>query len=128
MNQIERNKWIMIEKKVKKYVIANADTGDYLKAEMRNKKYSFVSDIEGATKTMDMASANIVLNRFYSDVFVENKNLVIIPIQITYELLEAEEASEKTENDIIYDFLNMINSKPQELELRNGETAYIQWD
>lgn len=129
MNWIERNKRNMIEKEIKKYIVANADTGNYLKVELRNKKYDFVDNIEMATKTMDRSSANVIIGRFYSDVSANDQNLVVIPLKITYELIEEEEHEEtKSDMDILAEYINMMNSKPEEIELRNGETAYIQWD
>lgn len=120
---------IMIEKEIIKYVIGNTDTGDYLKAELRNKSYIFVEDIESCTKTYDSSTAEIVIRKYHEDT-QHSDDLVPLPLKITYELLEGEEYEKATELDMMNIYCNMIASKgsSQEIELNNGLSGYINWD
>lgn len=104
----------MIEKTLNRYVVANSDTGSYLKAEMRNKKYEFVSDIELATKSTSTEVADMIMSRFYEDVKSE-KNLVVVPLKITYELLD-EDFSEDEK-----DMLELENLWAAELDFKNAQ-------
>lgn len=122
----------MIEKEINKYVIVDADTGDYLKAEMRTKTYEFVEDIEIATKTYDSMTAQIVINRYNLDNQVDENNLIAMPIKITYELLEGEAYQEATELDMMNMYCNMLASansnEVKEIEFSNGTKGYVSLD
>ena len=74
-----------VEKKMKKYIIATVD-GKYLRRDVLNNEYYFVEDIEIATKTEKLSVANDVVRYFYQDTKM-NVELVIIPVEITYELI-----------------------------------------
>ena len=77
----------LLEKKVTKYVIATLDAQTlYLKKVYQQKKYVFTDDIEYATKTMTKDVAQIILDYFYSDTG-DNIDLVIVPVEITYHLI-----------------------------------------
>lgn len=75
-----------IEKKIKKYVIATID-GIYLKKTPAKKEYYFVEDIEIATKAMSKKMIQQVLDYYYQDTMT-NIDLVIVPVEITYELID----------------------------------------
>ena len=75
-----------IEKKIKKYVIATID-GAYLKKTPAKNEYCFVEDIEIATKTMSKKMIQQVLDYYYQDTMT-NIELVIVPVEITYELID----------------------------------------
>lgn len=77
-----------LEKKTKKYVIATLDTPTlYLKKTPAKKEYYFVEDIEIATKTMSEKLANSILSYYYSDTGLDTE-LVVVPIEITYEIID----------------------------------------
>ena len=76
-----------IEKKIRKYVIANMD-GRYLKRSVEKNGYCFVEDIEVATKTINYKTMEDVIKYFYHDTGMTDLALVIIPIEITYELID----------------------------------------
>ncbi len=77
-----------IEKKVRKYVLATLDQPTlYLLKHPFQKEYLFTDDIEAATKTIKMDVAQYVRNFYYMDTGAKI-DLVIIPIDITYELID----------------------------------------
>lgn len=77
-----------LEKKINKYVIATLNNPTlYLKKIPTKKEYYFVEDIESATKTVNEKLANLVLSYYYSDTGL-NTELVVVPIEITYEIIE----------------------------------------
>lgn len=75
-----------IEKKITKYVIATID-GKYLKKTPAKKEYYFVDDIEVATKAMTRKMIKTILDYYYMDTGL-NIELVIVPVNITYELVD----------------------------------------
>jgi hypothetical protein len=80
-----------LEKKIRKYVIATLDTPTlYLKKIPAKKEYYFVEDIEVATKTMNKQLAESILQYYYSDTGL-NDELVVVPIEITYEIIDDSE-------------------------------------
>lgn len=80
-----------LEKKIKKYVIATLDNPTlYLKKKWGTPEYSFVEDIEVATKGVTKHVAEQILRYFYIDTKLDLE-LVVIPIEITYEILEMEQ-------------------------------------
>lgn len=83
---MENNEKRYIEKRIKKYVIANMD-GKYLKKTVGKNEYCFVDDIEVATKAIKINVINDVLKYYYYDTGM-NIELVILPIEITYELID----------------------------------------
>ena len=77
----------ILEKKVTKYVIATLGNPTmYIKKVYQQKRYVFTDDIEYATKTMSKDVAQIILDYYYSDTG-DNMDLVIIPVEITYSLI-----------------------------------------
>lgn len=77
-----------LEKKVKKYVIATLDNPTlYLKKTWGYSDYCFVEDIEVATKGVRKQVMEQVLKYYYYDTGLDTE-LVIVPIEITYEILE----------------------------------------
>lgn len=75
-----------IEKKIKKYVIATTD-GKYLRKDVIHGEYYFVEDIEIATKAEKLNTAEDFLKYYYYDTNMSEIELVIIPVEITYELI-----------------------------------------
>ena len=75
-----------VEKKCLKYVIATLDNPTMYLRYLLNRKYSFVDDIEQATKTLDYALAENIKGYYYKDTGMDTE-LIIIPVEITYELI-----------------------------------------
>ena len=76
-----------IEKEYFKYVIATLDNPTMYLRYLLDGKYCFVDNIEAATKTLNRKLANDLKNYYYSDTN-DDIDLVIVPIKITYELVE----------------------------------------
>lgn len=77
-----------IEKVTKKYVIATLDQPTlYLKKTLAKNEYSFVEDIELATKTVSENVMKQILKYFYYDTNLTDLELVVIPITITYAII-----------------------------------------
>lgn len=77
-----------LEKKIRKYVIATLDNPTlYLKKTPTKNEYCFVEDIEAATKTLKQAMGEQILKYYYYDTGL-NTELVVVPIDITYEIIE----------------------------------------
>ena len=77
-----------IEKKMRKYVIATlGNPTQYLKKTPAKKEYFFTKDIEIATKASNKKIMQDVLNYYYYDIGL-NIKLVVVPIDITYELID----------------------------------------
>ena len=75
------------EKEVKKYVIADlSQPTNYLKT-MRDGKYCFIDNIVVATKFVSKITAQEICNECIKNT---NIDLVVIPIMITYEIIEEE--------------------------------------
>ena len=62
----------------------------YLKKIPAKKEYYFVEDVEVATKTMSKKLADSILNYYYSDTGLDTE-LVVVPIEITYEIIDDEQ-------------------------------------
>ena len=75
------------EKEVKKYVIADlSQPTNYLKT-MRDGKYCFIDNIVVATKFVSKITAQEICNECIKNI---NIDLVVVPIMITYEIIEEE--------------------------------------
>lgn len=75
------------EKEIKKYVIADlSQPTNYLKS-MRDGKYCFIDNIVVATKFISKSTAQEICNECIRNT---NIDLVVIPIMITYEIIEEE--------------------------------------
>ena len=75
------------EKEIKKYVIADlSQPTNYLKS-MKDGRYSFIDNVVIATKFVSKSTAKEICNEC-----IENTNigLVVVPIMITYEIIEEE--------------------------------------
>lgn len=80
------------EKVIKKYVIATLDNPtQYLVKIPQKPEYLFTEDIEKATKTTSKKLANTILDYFYYDTNLRGMELVIVPIEITYEIINETE-------------------------------------
>lgn len=76
-----------LEKEIKKYVIADlSQPTNYLKS-TKDRRYSFVDNVVVATKFVSKSTAKEICNEC-----IENTNigLVVVPIMITYEIIEEE--------------------------------------
>jgi hypothetical protein len=77
-----------LEKKIRKYVIATFGTPTlYLKKIPSKAEYIFSEDIEYATKAMSQKIAEQIKDYYYSDTG-SNVELVVLPVEITYELID----------------------------------------
>lgn len=75
------------EKEVKKYVIADlSQPTNYLKT-MRDGKYCFIDNIVVATKFVSKITAQEICNECIKNT---NIDLAVVPIMITYEIIEEE--------------------------------------
>ena len=80
-----------LEKKIRKYVIATLDNPTlYLKKIPTKSEYCFVEDIEVATKTVSKNVMNEILKYYYLDTGLDTE-LVVVPIEITYEIIDEEQ-------------------------------------
>ena len=80
-----------LEKKTKKYVIATLDNPTlYLKKTPGKVEYCFVEDIEVATKALSLSVMKQILKYYYLDTRLDTE-LVVIPIEITYEIIDEEQ-------------------------------------
>lgn len=85
MNDIEK----YLDKQELKYVLATAVSGKpmYLKKELQQVRYSFVTDITKATKTQSQKYAKIVLDNYINDTGDTKSELIVVPLLISYELI-----------------------------------------
>lgn len=75
------------EKEIKKYVIADlSQSTNYLKS-MKDGKYCFIDNIAVATKFVSKITAQEICNECIKNT---NIDLVVVPIMITYEIIEEE--------------------------------------
>ena len=75
------------EKEIKKYVIADlSQPTNYLKS-MKDGRYSFIDNIMVATKFVNRYKAQEICNECIRNTSID---LVVIPIMITYEIIEEE--------------------------------------
>ena len=74
-----------LEKETKKYIIADlSQPTNYLKS-MRDGKYCFIDNIMVATKFVNRYTAQEICNECIRNTSID---LVVIPIMITYEIIE----------------------------------------
>ena len=75
------------EKEIKKYVIADlSQPTNYLKS-MKDGRYSFIDNVVIATKFVNKITAQEICNECIKNT---NIDLVVVPIMITYEIIEEE--------------------------------------
>ena len=79
----------ILDKQVLRYVIATTVSGKptYLKKKLQKIEYSFVTDIDDATKCSSYAIAEAV-RKYYEHDTHDNAGLIIIPVVISYELVK----------------------------------------
>lgn len=75
-----------LEKKIRRYVIASPDSGQYLIKKPGRPIYNFTNNIIRATKCESELDAKFVIQCYYIDTH-DNYDLVAIPLDITYELI-----------------------------------------
>ena len=74
-----------LEKEIKKYVIADlSQPTNYLKS-MKDGRYSFIDNVVIATKFVSKITAQEICNECIKNT---NIDLVVVPIMITYEIIE----------------------------------------
>ena len=75
------------EKEIKKYVIADlSQPTNYLKS-MKDGKYCFIDNVVIVTKFVSKITAQEICNECIKNT---NIDLVVVPIMITYEIIEEE--------------------------------------
>lgn len=80
-----------LEKKIRKYVIATLDNPTlYLRKTPSENEYCFVEDVEMATKALNATVIKQILQYYHFNTGL-NTELVVIPLEITYELIDEEQ-------------------------------------
>ena len=80
-----------LEKRIRKYVIASPDYGSYLQKISLGTQYSFTNNIDVATKIKNRYDANFIIRCYHNDTG-DNLDLVVIPVDVTYELINEDDA------------------------------------
>lgn len=75
-----------LEKRDKKYIVGSVEDGSYLI--YKNQKYSFVKNVSYATKFTNKQLAEKYINFYYIDTMDNQYQLVVIPLEIEYNLIE----------------------------------------
>ena len=80
----------ILDKQVLRYVIATTVSGKptYLKKKLQKAEYSFVTNIDDATKCTSYAVAESVRKYYEYDTQDTRAELIIIPVVISYELVK----------------------------------------
>lgn len=80
----------ILDKQVLRYVIATTVSGKptYLKKKLQKAEYSFVTNIDDATKCTSYAVAESVRKYYEYDTQDTRAELIIIPVIISYELVK----------------------------------------
>ncbi len=99
-----------LEKKTRVYVVADPESGQYLYKKPGYTQYHFVKDIAKSTKTEDRSMA-LFLIQCYKDDTRDNLDLVVIPLEITYELI-----NESCDNDYMDEIATEIMGRTSEWE------------
>ena len=74
-----------LEKELKKYVIADLSQPTNYLHSLREGRYNFINNIIVATKFVNKSTAQEICNECIRNM---NIDLVVIPIMITYEIIE----------------------------------------
>lgn len=78
----------ILEKQIRKYVIATLSSPTrYLKS-LHFGRYCFVEDIEGATKFLSKKLTNKMISYYIADTGDSDVELVVVPVEITYSLIK----------------------------------------
>lgn len=77
----------MIEKKIRKYVIATLTNPTMYLQSLHFGRYAFM-DIEGATKFTSKKIANEMISFYRRDLCDYETEFVVVPVEITYELIK----------------------------------------
>lgn len=93
-----------IESKIRRYVIVDISTGHYLWKRPGVNSYIFVKSIVNAIKTEKRNEAYFMKDCYYKDTGDTCIELAIIPVDITYELIE-ENVDYNYERDIAEEIL-----------------------
>ena len=80
-----------LEKRVRKYVIAALTSPTaYLYKKPGEYEYKFFKNIEKATKFLERFDAEIFLKEYYEATGDDNLELIVIPVDVSYELIKEE--------------------------------------
>jgi len=79
---------LLVVKTLDRYVIATMDNPTMYYKRLTNGEHSFVENIEYATNFLSRKTANMYKNFFYEDTRLIDKELLIVPLKINYELVE----------------------------------------
>ena len=97
-----------LEKQIRRYVIASPDTGQYLIVVPGRHQYMFTNNIIKATKCSSAFDAKTVIRDYPIDTG-DNLDLVVIPLEITYELINETIDSSFSNEDIWKDVEQWTN-------------------
>lgn len=75
-----------LEKRVRVYIVADPDSGQYLYKKPGYDQYHFFKDVSKSTKSEDRSMAHFLIECYHEDTR-DNMDLVVIPLEITYELI-----------------------------------------
>lgn len=92
-----------LEKKIRRYIMASADTGQYLVVIPGKHRYLFTKNIIQATKCMTPFDAKTVIRDYHIDTGDMEFAIVVIPLEITYELINKTISSSIEDSDYLED-------------------------
>jgi hypothetical protein len=78
----------ILEKQIKKYVIATLSSPTLYLKSLHFGRYCFLEDIEGATKFLSKKLANKMVSYYATDTGASDVELVVVPVEITYNLIK----------------------------------------
>lgn len=80
-----------LEKKIRKFIIAALSSPTtYLYKKPGEYEYKFFKNIERATKFLERFDAEIFLKEYYEATGDDDLELIVIPVDISYELIKEE--------------------------------------
>lgn len=79
-----------LAKRIRKYVIATLDIPTLYLQSLHLGRWQFIDNIEAATKTYSKSLANQLIKSYYIDTGTK-VDMVVVPIDVTYEIIQEEE-------------------------------------
>lgn len=79
-----------LAKRIRKYVIATLDIPTLYLQSLHLGRWQFIDNIEAATKTYSKSLANQLIKSYYIDTGTK-VDMVAVPIDVTYEIIQEEE-------------------------------------
>lgn len=110
-NDFEGSKFL--EKVLNRYVIVSPDTCCYLVSHI-NDNYWFTDNITQATKFTDKLDADWMIRMFHSEVN-DQVDLAIVPIEITYELINQTVECKGSDEELLIEGLLKMQSAMEEV-------------